>query len=103
MANVPTNLTMHRSGESVWDRQARVNSQDRAMTAIGLLMVAAGTCLVAQAYKHQLSGAWRGRFQALRERHSDQVTKASAESFPASDPPSWTPAVGKPSQAENRQ
>jgi len=103
MATQPSNLTMHREGPNVWDRQARQNSQCRAMGVIGLLMIAGGTCLVAQAYKKQLSSAMKFRAGQLAEKwRGDPVNTESRDSFPASDPPSWTPAVGKPSEAENR-
>jgi hypothetical protein len=100
----PTNLTMHREGPNVWDRQAKENSHCRAMNMLGLLMIAGGTCLVAQAYKSQLSTVLKGRVGPLFDgwRRRDPINAASTESFPASDPPSWTPAVGKPAAAENR-
>jgi len=92
---------MHREGPNVWDRQARQGSQCRAMGVIGLLMIAGGTCLVAQAYKKQLSSTMKARVGSLMDGwRRDSVNTELKDSFPASDPPSWTPAVGKPAEAE---
>ena len=103
MATQPTNLTMHREGPSVWDKQARQNSQCRTMGVIGFLMIAGGMCFVAQAYRSQFSAALSGRMKPLfGGTRRDSVNKASDDSFPASDPPSWTPAVGKPATGEKQ-
>jgi hypothetical protein len=99
----PTNLTMHRADHSVWDRQDSEHSRARTLGVVGLLLIAAGTCLVGQSYKSQLASAFRCRVQMLRRGSKvDHINNASEESFPASDPPAWTPSVGKPGQAEGR-
>jgi hypothetical protein len=101
MVNEPSNLTMRREGPSVWDKQADANSRCRTMGVIGFLMIAAGTCFVAQAYKGRLTPVVKSRVKSLLDTtRRDPVTKAAEESFPASDPPAWTPAVGNPAHAE---
>ncbi len=103
MAHEPSNLTMHRGAGSVWDRQDSEHARARAMGILGLALIAAGTALVGMGYKSQLASlrCRAGAVLPSRATKLDEVNKAADASFPASDPPAFTPAVGKAAQPES--
>ena len=95
MATEPSNLTMHRASHSVWDRQDIEHSRARIMGMAGFALIAAGTCLLARAYRAELAALNCLQLMPRRARN-DEINRAAKDSFPASDPPSWTPATGNP-------
>ena len=96
---------MHRGTTSVWDRHDHEHSRLRATGALGFLLIAVGAALVGKAYQAELKCAVKGKVSPVlprRSRRLDEINKASEESFPASDPPAWTSAVGQPSDARRQ-
>lgn len=95
---------MHRAPQSVWDRQDSEHARARKLAMAGFLLIAAGTALVGRGYKAQLA-ALKCLVPARAPRSSkvDEINQAAEESFPASDPPAWTPAIGNPKPSETGQ
>jgi hypothetical protein len=105
MTQQPSNLTMHRAAESVWDRHDYEHSRARTIGMLGFALIAVGTALVGMGYKSQLAllRCRAGAVLPTRAKKYAEVDAAAYESFPASDPPAFTPAAGRTTPTNSLQ
>ncbi|MEN3337186.1 MAG: hypothetical protein V7647_862 [Acidobacteriota bacterium] len=120
MSDGTLNLAVPRGAKSVWDKPSLSSTlstydQERWMAAAcgtalamlgsrrggfggGLVATVGAVLTVRAAMGRRDLGVAREfidrQLQAKGWRQSDQVMEASEQSFPASDPPSWTPTSG---------
>jgi hypothetical protein len=115
------NLVTHRAPASVWDRSGWDGSRQQLALSRWLVGIGGGALAIQGLRQRALTGsllagfggslAWwaltgEGDLSDLRRRlggmadragwrrRQDAIHDASADSFPASDAPSWTPTVG---------
>ena len=114
------NLTTHRAGTSVWERRGWDGTRQQLTMTRWLVGIGGGALAIQGLRQRSVTGsmlaglggtlAWwaltgegdlsdaRRWFAALLDRAGwrgeDEIHQTSADSFPASDAPSWTPTVG---------